>query len=168
MNNSSQSNDSGSGAEESSALVRKLTRDILDKIREPFKIKEVEKKYPFNYLESMNSVLLQELARYNTLIDIIRESLNVLLMTLEGKLVFNAETDELLTSIKNNMIPEKWKKKSYPSMKPLLGYIEDLRKRLSVFEEWIEKGKPNCFWISGFFFTQSFLTGVKQNYARKN
>ena len=104
-----------------------MTQDILDTIREPFKIKEVEKKYPFMYEESMNSVLLQELARYNTLIETIRESLKVLIMTLEGKLVSNAETDELLTSIKNNSIPEKWKKKSYPSMKTLLGYIEDLK-----------------------------------------
>jgi len=49
-----------------------------------------------------------------------------------------------------------------------LGYVEDLKKRISVFEKWIESDKPNCFWISGFFFTQSFLTGVKQNFARKH
>jgi dynein heavy chain len=126
LTESSSSNDRGSG-EDSNSLVSKMTQDILDTIREPFKIKEVEKKYPFTYEESMNSVLLQELARYNTLIETIRESLKVLIMTLEGKLVSNAETDELLTSIKSNSIPEKWRKKSYPSMKTLLGYVEDLK-----------------------------------------
>lgn len=49
-----------------------------------------------------------------------------------------------------------------------MGYVDDLKKRLAVYDEWIQKGKPNVFWVSGFFFTQSFLTGVKQNYARKH
>lgn len=148
-------------------MVKKMTEDILEGIREPFKIKDVERSYPFKYEESMNSVLLQELARYNNLIETVRASLEVLKKTLEGKLVSNSETDELLQSIKNNNIPEKWLKRSYPSRKSLLGYVDDLKKRISVFETWIKNDKPNCFWISGFFFTQSFLTGLKQNFARK-
>ena len=93
------------------------------------------------------------MARYNALIETIRSSLSTVLQTLEGKVVSNAETDEQLTSIKNNAIPERWLKKSYPSRKTLMGYVDDLKRRLSVYDEWIENGMPNVFWISGFYFT---------------
>merc|ERR1712159_489217 len=52
-------------------------------------------------------------------------------------------------------------------MKPLSSWQLDLDARLNFINTWIEKGKPVCFWISGFYFPQAFLTGTLQNHARK-
>ena len=64
-------------------------------------------------------------------------------------------------------VPKIWKDVSYLSLKPLGSYIKDLKQRLSFFNAWFLNGQPEIFEISRFFFTQSFLTGLIQNYSRK-
>lgn len=52
------------------------------------------------------------------------------------------------------------------SLKPLMSWIEDFKKRVDFMRSWVEKGKPAVFWFSGFCFPQAFITGTLQNYAR--
>ena len=55
--------------------VGDLAADILAKFPLPFDMEMIVEKYPVLYEESMNTVLRQELIRFNRLIVVVRESL---------------------------------------------------------------------------------------------
>lgn len=52
-----------------------LASSLLADFPNPFDIDEVSEKYPVRYEQSMNTVLTQELTRFNKLIKVIRSSL---------------------------------------------------------------------------------------------
>eukprot|EP00919_Chromeraceae_sp_WS-2016_P037899 GHVR01090511.1.p1 GENE.GHVR01090511.1~~GHVR01090511.1.p1 ORF type:complete len:107 (+),score=3.84 GHVR01090511.1:1325-1645(+) len=78
------------------------------------------------------------------------------------------ELELIANSLFDNQVPKLWEKKGFASMKPLASWNEDLNHRITFLKKWIDGGTPKCFWISGFFFPQAFLTGILQNYARKH
>jgi dynein heavy chain len=147
--------------------VNSLCTSILERLPQVYDVEKVLIDYPIIYSESMNTVLSQELGRYNRLLEVLLTSLHEMQRSIRGEVVMSAELLELGTSMVNGLVPEMWHKAAYPSLKPLGTWVTDLLARFEMFDRWIAEGSPAVYWISGFYFTQAFLTGTRQNYARK-
>lgn len=70
-------------------------------------------------LPSLTTVLLQEMERFNALLDLMRLTLDTLSKSILGLVVISKELDDMYTALLNNQIPSNWQAKAYPSLKPL-------------------------------------------------
>lgn len=155
--------EAGSGAANEAnrqRLLDELASDILRKLPPRFDIAAIQAKYPVSYLESMNTVVVQECIRFNKLTDVIRASLVNLVKALNGQVVMSREVELLAAAMFDGHVPEMWAAVSYPSLKPLAGYVADLVARLNFLAGWVDKGTPAIVHLPSIYFTQSYLTAI--------
>nr|CAD7394770.1 unnamed protein product [Timema cristinae] len=148
-------------------VTAQVAANIDETVPDIFDEEVISFRYPVLYEESLNTVLVQEVIRYNKLLSVIHSSIGEMLRALKGLVVMSQALEEMSHSIFTNAVPNMWANRAYPSLKPLGAWVKDLQQRIEFLKGWIDDGIPPLFWISGFYFPQAFLTGTMQNFARK-
>jgi dynein heavy chain len=158
---------SGGGGKSWAETLAELAHDIEARIPPIFDIEKALILFPVMYSESMNTVLTQECIRFNKLIGRVKSSLKEVQRAIKGLVVMSAELEGMGNSMVVGKVPSMWSAVAYPSLKPLGSWVSDLLQRIDFLQTWMDNGSPLVYWISGFFFTQAFITGTLQNFARK-
>eukprot|EP00074_Homo_sapiens_P109813 XP_024306374.1 dynein heavy chain 2, axonemal isoform X3 [Homo sapiens] len=147
--------------------VLELAADVKQKIPEMIDYEGTQKLLALDP-SPLNVVLLQEIQRYNTLMQTILFSLTDLEKGIQGLIVMSTSLEEIFNCIFDAHVPPLWGK-AYPSQKPLAAWTRDLAMRVEQFELWASRARPPViFWLSGFTFPTGFLTAVLQSSARQN
>ncbi|XP_069092738.1 dynein axonemal heavy chain 6 isoform X2 [Pleurodeles waltl] len=152
-------------------IVQELAATILTKLSDKLEMEGASDtlfaKDTNGRLNSLTTVLGQEVDRFNNLLKVLKMSLDTLNKAIAGFVVMSEEMERIYNSFLNSQVPALWSSAAYPSLKQLGSWVKDLSLRTSFIDAWIKHGQPKSFWISGFFFPQGFLTGTLQNHARK-
>jgi dynein heavy chain, axonemal len=141
-----------------------------EKCPDLFDLREVVKKYPTKYEESMNTVLVQEVEKYNALMAVMKDHLKDVKRALSGDIGMSDVLDSIASALFNGLVPVLWKNENtgFKTLLPLPSWTEDLQGRVEFINSWITGGTPIVFWLSKFIFAAAFVTGTKQNYARQH
>lgn len=151
---------SGGGGMSREEKIAEITSAIQAQTPPPFNIDNARKSFPTDYYACSNTVLTQELIRYNALLIMMKDHLINVQKALIGEVVMSEELDLVSSSLHDNQVPTKWGTVGFLSMKPLASWIIDCNERITFLQNWLDKGAPPTFWISGFFFPQAFFTAT--------
>eukprot|EP00742_Colponemidia_sp_Colp-10_P007071 GILJ01007591.1.p1 GENE.GILJ01007591.1~~GILJ01007591.1.p1 ORF type:complete len:2165 (-),score=376.69 GILJ01007591.1:179-6499(-) len=163
---------SSSGSKSSDDVLSELARELETQLPQPLE-RKVSDVTNFavgedGLMDSLSTVLMQEMQRFNRLLSVVSVSLSDLRKAIRGQILMSEELDLMSTSLRNNQVPSLWHKFAYPSLKPLGSWMKDLTDRVIFIRQWLQHGQPKAFWISGLFFPQGFMTGALQTHARKH
>lgn len=157
---------SSGGGETRESVVQRLADDMLEKLPSNYIKHEVKSRLQkMGAYQPINIFLKQEIDRMQRVISAVRNTLTDLKLAIDGTIIMNEGLRDALDCMYDGRIPAHWKKISWESS--TLGFwFTELLERNAQFHTWIFNGRPNAFWMTGFFNAQGFLTAMRQEVTR--
>ena len=116
----------------------------------------------------LNICLKQEIDRLQKVITTVRRMLAALKLAIAGTIVMSPELAEALDALFMARVPPAWVKVS-KLIAPNMGvWWLNILNRAEQFTNWLRNGRPNTFWLTGFFNATGFLTANRQEVCRKH
>jgi dynein heavy chain len=162
---------SGGPDESNDEKVRDIAQRISERMPGLFDLRKGHPESFKKFGDSMISLgvfLSQELIRFNELMVVMSATLRELQKAIKGEVVMSSSLETMYNCFVFQKVPPSWEEAGYPCLKPLPSWVEDFFARIQFMGDWLAKGPPICFWLSGFFFPQGFMTSVKQTYSREH
>jgi dynein heavy chain len=119
-------------------------------------------------LNSLAICLVQEMIKFNRLLNRMKSSLIDIKKAIRGMIVMSSDLDAMYTAFLNNQLPNIWEKVSFATLKTLGSWVRDLIFRTDFLRVWLLNGEPCAFPLPVFFFPQGFMTASLQTFARKH
>ncbi|KAG9396016.1 Dynein heavy chain and region D6 of dynein motor [Carpediemonas membranifera] len=111
-------------------------------------------------------VLLQEVERFNGLIDLMKVTLKDLQRALAGEIGMSAQIDSLANSLFNGQLPDAWRRIA-PNTEKLLGsWMLHFKRRFEQYSAWATDKEPVCIWLPGLHIPESYITALVQTACR--
>jgi dynein heavy chain len=156
----------GGGGESREEAVTRMCNEFLEKLPDDFIMHEVNAKLDkMGRVNSMVIFLAQEKDQMQSIISMVRLTLSNLILAIDGTIIMSADLQDALDNMYDARVPNAWKKISWLSSSLGFWYTEMIL-RQQQFYSWIFDGRPNTFWLTGFFNPNGFITAMRQEITR--
>jgi len=116
----------------------------------------------------LNIHLKQEVDRMQIIINLTRRTLQQLELAIAGTVIMTPDLVDAANGLFDARVPAAWLAKSWVAPTLGLWFGPGLVNRTAELTSWLELGRPKCFWLTGYFNAQGFLTAVQQEVTRRH
>ncbi|TPX54389.1 hypothetical protein PhCBS80983_g05954 [Powellomyces hirtus] len=153
----------GAGGISREEFISNIASDIQAKLPTAFDIPRIYK--AIGTPSPTQVVLLQELERWNILVDRMSSSLKDLRRALKGEIGMSAKLDELASSLFNGTLPGMWRGLCPQTEKGLGGWMSHFERRFQQYSSWIKNGEPVVMWLSGLHVPEAYITALVTQFS---